>query len=177
MAGEEAPIAIDVAGLGALEAAPALPKKPSMLAIVAELVILTCFAIGAGGLFGMQMLGGNDAGAPKHEAAAAKTQKGKYSEGSNLKALPVIVTNLAGRKGHVDPHRGIVCPRRRRSERECAGRDRSAKTSSPTCARCRVDQLEGPSGFLHLREDLNDRARIRSGGKVRELVIQGLVLE
>ena len=38
-------------------------------------------------------------------------------------------------------------------------------------------QIEGPSGFLHLREDLNDRARIRSGGKVRELVIQGLVLE
>ena len=38
-------------------------------------------------------------------------------------------------------------------------------------------QLEGPSGFLHLREDLNDRARIRSGGKVRELVVHALVLE
>jgi flagellar FliL protein len=30
---------------------------------------------------------------------------------------------------------------------------------------------------LHLREDLNERARLRSGGKVRELVIQSLVLE
>jgi flagellar FliL protein len=40
-----------------------------------------------------------------------------------------------------------------------------------------ITQLEGPSGLLHLREDLNDRARIRSGGKVKELVIQSLVLE
>ena len=38
-------------------------------------------------------------------------------------------------------------------------------------------QIEGPSGFLHLREDLNDRARIRTGGKIRELVVQALVLE
>ncbi len=40
-----------------------------------------------------------------------------------------------------------------------------------------MSDLEGPSGFLHLREDLNDRVRIRSGGKVREVVIQTLVLE
>ena len=40
-----------------------------------------------------------------------------------------------------------------------------------------MSDLEGPSGFLHLREDLNDRARIRSGGKIRELIIQALVLE
>jgi flagellar FliL protein len=38
-------------------------------------------------------------------------------------------------------------------------------------------QIEGPSGFLHLREDLNERARIRSGGKVKELVVQSLMLE
>jgi flagellar FliL protein len=176
MAGEEAPIAIDVAGLGALEAAPALPKKPSMLAMVAELVILTCFAIGAGGLFGMQMLGGNDAGAPKHEAAAAKTQKGKYSEGSNLKALPVIVTNLAGAKGTwIRIEASFVLDADAPNANALA-----ASISEDIVAYLRtvpVDQLEGPSGFLHLREDLNDRARIRSGGKIRELVIQGLVLE
>ena len=37
--------------------------------------------------------------------------------------------------------------------------------------------IEGASGLLHLREDLNDRARIRSGGKVRDLIIHTLIVE
>ena len=37
--------------------------------------------------------------------------------------------------------------------------------------------IEGSSGLLHLREDLNDRARIRSGGKVRDLIIHTLIVE
>ena len=40
-----------------------------------------------------------------------------------------------------------------------------------------LTQIEGASGFQHLREDLNERARIRSGGKVRDLVIQALIVE
>ena len=40
-----------------------------------------------------------------------------------------------------------------------------------------LEQLEGPSGFQHLREDLNDRARVRSKGRVSELIVQGLVIE
>ena len=40
-----------------------------------------------------------------------------------------------------------------------------------------IEQIEGPSGFQHLREDLNDRVRIRSEGKVLELIIQSLILE
>ncbi len=40
-----------------------------------------------------------------------------------------------------------------------------------------LEQIEGPSGFQHLREDLNDRVRIRSEGKVTELMIEALVVE
>jgi flagellar protein FliL len=40
-----------------------------------------------------------------------------------------------------------------------------------------LDQIEGASGFQHLREDLNDRVRIRSQGKVRELMIEALVVQ
>ncbi len=40
-----------------------------------------------------------------------------------------------------------------------------------------VDQLEGASGFQHLREDLNDRVRVRSQGKVSELVITSMIVE
>jgi flagellar FliL protein len=38
-------------------------------------------------------------------------------------------------------------------------------------------QFEGASGFQNLREDLNDRARVRGGSQVRELVIHGVVVE
>ena len=40
-----------------------------------------------------------------------------------------------------------------------------------------IDQIEGPSGFQHLREDLNDRVRVRSEGKISELVITSMIVE
>ena len=38
-------------------------------------------------------------------------------------------------------------------------------------------QIEGARGLQYLREDLNERATIRSGGKVRELIIETLVVQ
>jgi flagellar protein FliL len=38
-------------------------------------------------------------------------------------------------------------------------------------------QIEGPIGLENIRQDLNERAAIRSGGKVRELVIRTLVVQ
>ncbi len=38
-------------------------------------------------------------------------------------------------------------------------------------------QIAGASGLQHLREDLNERALIRSDGKVRELILQTLVVQ
>jgi flagellar FliL protein len=38
-------------------------------------------------------------------------------------------------------------------------------------------QIQGASGFQHLREDLSDRVRVRSGGKIRDLVIQSMIIE
>jgi flagellar FliL protein len=40
-----------------------------------------------------------------------------------------------------------------------------------------LKQLEGPVGLQSIREDLNERAAIRSEGKVRELVIRTLVVQ
>ncbi len=38
-------------------------------------------------------------------------------------------------------------------------------------------QLEGPIGLENIRQDLNERAAIRSGGKVRAFVIRTLVVQ
>ncbi len=40
-----------------------------------------------------------------------------------------------------------------------------------------LKQLEGPIGLQNIRQDLNERAAIRTGGKVRELVIRTLVVQ
>jgi len=40
-----------------------------------------------------------------------------------------------------------------------------------------LTQIGGASGLQHLREDLNERAAIRSDGKVRELIIEALVVQ
>ena len=159
------------------EAAPAPTKKPSMLSLVAELAILTCFAVGAGGLFGMQMLSGSDNAGTRPEAISQHGQKSRYSETANLKPLPPIVTNLASPKGTwIRIEASVV-----------VGADAAAGANALVAAIAEdivaylrtvsLAQIEGPSGFLHLREDLNDRARIRTGGKIRELVVQALVLE
>jgi flagellar FliL protein len=40
-----------------------------------------------------------------------------------------------------------------------------------------LSQLEGPTALAYLKDDLNDRARIRSEGKVKEVIVYGLVAE
>ena len=40
-----------------------------------------------------------------------------------------------------------------------------------------VAQIGGASGLQHLREDLNERASIRSDGHVREFIIQTVVVQ
>jgi flagellar FliL protein len=159
------------------EAAPQpAPKKPSKLGLVVEMAFLTCFAVGAGGLFGMMVLGGADNAGAKPEPAAAHGKKARQPEATSLRSMPAIVTNLAS------PQKTWI-----RLEASIAVSDPAADTNAMAAAVAEdvvafmrtvpLAQLEGPSGFLHLREDLNERARLRSGGKVRELVIQSLVLE
>lgn len=41
----------------------------------------------------------------------------------------------------------------------------------------RLEQIEGPSGFLHFKSDLAERASIRSGGAARAVLIKVLLFE
>lgn len=38
-------------------------------------------------------------------------------------------------------------------------------------------QIQGPSGLLQVREDLNERAQLRSKGAVQEIVVETLVVQ
>ncbi|HEV7252935.1 MAG TPA: flagellar basal body-associated FliL family protein [Mesorhizobium sp.] len=41
----------------------------------------------------------------------------------------------------------------------------------------KLHQVEGASGFMHLRADLDERAKIRSGGKASRVLIRTLLFE
>ena len=38
-------------------------------------------------------------------------------------------------------------------------------------------QIEGPSGFLHFKEDINDLLRVNSENKVAQVLINSMVVE
>ena len=71
--------------------------------------------------------------------------------------LPPIMTNIAAPERHLDAARAER--RSSTSRRQIqAWPTRSTRTCSPSCARVKMHQIEGASGFQHLKADL-ERAR------------------
>jgi flagellar protein FliL len=159
--------------------AAASSSGPSLMSLIMAMAVLTGLSIGAGGMFGLQILakiGRQPPPAAKSDAKAGETPKGRFSEKAMLHPLSPIVTNLASpEKTWIRIEASIVL--------EGDGAEAKALATAiteDTVAYLRtlsLPLLEGASGLLHLREDLNDRARIRSSGKVRDLVIHTLIVE
>ncbi len=147
-----------------------MSRMTSLLSFAAA----TLIAAGAGGAFGLQiasMAGKMADMPPAHDAAHV------MPKGAQLQHLPPIITNLAA------PDRVWL-----RLEASVLLAPDLAKEGEALAAQLAADlvtflrtvslpQIQGGSGFQHLREDLNDRVRIRSNGKIRELFIQTLVVE
>lgn len=152
---------------------------PSAMSLILALVVLTGLSLGAGGMFGLQVLAkiSKPAAPPaKAETASAENRKGRYSDKAVLYALTPIVTNIASpERTWIRLEASIVLDTEGADAKTLA-----AAITEDTVAYLRTLSLplmEGSSGFLHLREDINERARIRSGGKVRDLIIHTLIVE
>jgi flagellar protein FliL len=138
-------------------------------------LIVTLLGVAAGSYFGMQVPGimGHD------EAQKEKRDQAKTSEASKLtlRMLQPITTNLA------NPASTWIRLEAAALIKEDLGIEGElilTKLTEDIVAFMRtmpLEQIEGPSGFQNLREDLNDRVRVRSHGKVTELLIQALVVE
>jgi flagellar protein FliL len=159
--------------------AAAASGGPSLMSMIMAMAVLTGLSVGAGGMFGLQILakvGRQPPPAAKSDTKAGEMPKGRYSEKATLHSLSPIVTNLASpEKTWIRLEASIVL--------EGDGADAktlAASITEDTVAYLRTLSLpliEGASGLLHLREDLNDRARIRSSGKVRDLIVHTLIVE
>jgi|EndMetStandDraft_5_1072996.scaffolds.fasta_scaffold171769_2 flagellar protein FliL len=139
-------------------------------------LVATVLVGGAGAFFGMQapaLLQPTAAPKEKHEEKPKLAEAGKVS----VRGLSAITTNLASPPNtwiRMETSAVIV------EDLGPEGTVLMARLAEDIVAYLRtvpLEQIEGPSGFQHLREDLNDRVRIRSQGKVRELLIEALVVQ
>jgi flagellar FliL protein len=155
----------------AAETPPPPPAPSSTKHTIAAILVVTAIAAAMGALFAIP------------PAAEAPSQKYDSALGEELPAsaglfdMPPIVTNLgAPRDTWIRLEASIVfdakaLPHPEVMAREIAG-DELAYLRTVT-----LTQIEGPVGLQDIRQDLKERASIRSGGKVTELIIRTLVVQ
>lgn len=159
------------------EAAAAAPKGASLKGMIAQMLVLTVIAVGFGAL--LAVLNPPPADAPGSGGLATKAAGGAEcaSSTANLIDLPPIVTNIgAPADVWVRVEASIVFDAKSTPHPEIL----AAEIATDELAYLRtiaMTQLEGPIGLENIRQDLTDRARVRSEGKVSELVLRTLVVQ
>ena len=153
---------------------PAEEKKGG--GVLSAIIAITLASVCAGGIGFLsgtqarQMLGKSEAGAAV--VIPAKIEKDTVQ----MMALPPIVTNLTGSEGGWVRLEAAVLV----EGKQAIPADLPARLAQDITALLRtlsLQQISGASGFQHLRGDLMDRMKTRSADRVREILIQSLVIE
>ncbi|KQP82691.1 MULTISPECIES: flagellar basal body-associated FliL family protein [unclassified Methylobacterium] len=146
---------------------------------IAALALTSLVAIGTGGGLGMYLLStvekAVDVKKKDEEDKAVKVLK--YTGDVALRSVGSVVTSLA------DTTEAWI-----RLESSVVFKTGAVPNPDLALAEIRSDivaylrtvttkQIEGPSGLLHLREDLNERVALRTKGQVRELIVETLVVQ
>jgi flagellar FliL protein len=145
--------------------------------LIAAIAILTLIAVGAGAVVGLQLIATAERVVDAKKNVTPPPVASSYAGSARLRKLSSIVTNLAAPANNWarveasmvtesldDEEAGIL----------------AAHISEDIVAYLRsasVAQFEGARGLQHLRDDLTERANVRSSGKVRELIIETLVIQ
>jgi len=145
--------------------------------LTAAIFILTLIAVGAGALAGLHLIAMAERVVDARKTAAPPPVASVYAGSARLRKLSPIVTNLATPANNWarveasmvtdslnDEEAGILAAH--------ISEDIVVYLRSASAA-----QFEGARGLQHLRDDLTERANVRSSGKVRELIIETLVIQ
>jgi flagellar FliL protein len=156
-----------------------LPSKEGSLRWLLTLSLLTLLSAAIGGGFGLVMVSGIEKRVEeKYKVLPQKAEvAGAYTGDIAIKKLAPVVTNLAGSDSDWV-----------RVEASIVYKPDGEQNSDVLVSEMRQDilsyirtmslaQIQGPSGLLHLREDLNERARLRSKGVIQELVLETLIVQ
>jgi flagellar protein FliL len=149
------------------------PKAPSSVAVIAAVVVLTLVAAAGGWFLGTQL--GLSVPAGQAAGAGEKTRPaGTDLPSGNVVALKPILTNVKIPQD-VWIRAGIVAKPGEKISDEMA-----ATVAGDFMAFLRtvnLMQLRGAAGLEYLRMDLQERARMRSEGKIEKVYIWALVME
>lgn len=145
---------------------------------IAMLAVLGVVAAAIGALLGLQMVETTQlaAGAQK-KLTAERPVPLEYAGNARLLKLAPVITNLAKPSSvWARVEAALIVDGVRQDEAGVL----AAQVGQDIVAYLRtvsLPQLEGARGLQYLREDLNERASLRSSGKVRELIIETLVVQ
>ena len=158
------------------------PKSFSIKSALIELVLATVIAVGSGALLAIVLLPAQprpSGGAAGAVSAAKMSAEAKTCTTSAIALvdLPPIVTNLGSPTDvWVRVEAAIVVNARPTDHNDVL----AAEIATDELAYLRtlaIAQLEGPIGLENVRQDLTDRAVVRSNVKVTELILKTLVLQ
>jgi flagellar FliL protein len=156
--------------------------KLSMTVWFGIMIVLTLIAAGGGAGFGLYltsqaktMLG---AEVKEVKEAAAEPPPGPPRiENPNVRELAPIITNIGQTSDTwIRLHAAIIFDPATVDKPDILAAEITADVLG-FLQTLSIAQLSGPTGLQHLREDLNDRAIVRSDGRVRELVIESVVVQ
>jgi flagellar FliL protein len=165
-----------------VEETPA-PKGPSLVIQIAMFVAMTVAALGIGWFSGSYLKSSEappsvtpaaDKSDGNHEAKAKDGESHDPGAGPLLVQLAPITTNLASPAAvwvRLDASIVLDAPQPP-ALAEAIHQDLLALMRT-----LKMHQIEGASGFQHLKADLNERAAIRSDGHVTDVLIRTLLFE
>lgn len=161
--------------------APQVKGSPSLVIQLGLLVALTAAAAGMGWVSGGFLPGGKPGAEPATEAHApadghgdAAKEGDKTAPGATIIPLAAITTNIASPSDvWVRMEVSLVLDGPQPAElpgviqQDLLAYIRTVK----------MHEIEGASGFRHLKENIEERARIRSDGHVKQVLIRTLLFE
>ncbi|MDX8446991.1 flagellar basal body-associated FliL family protein [Mesorhizobium captivum] len=157
----------------------AQPKKgPSLVVQLAMLLAMTGAAIGLGWVSGGYLKQGEAPApvpaAPENAGTAEKTEADKAAPGPTVVQLAPITTNLASpSEVWIRLEASLLYDAPQPPEMtEQIQQDLLAYVRT-----LKMHQIEGASGYQHLKADLDERAALRSGGHVKQVLIRTMLLE
>ena len=148
-----------------------------MKQVAIAMLIVTVLATLAGGFYGLRLAAPGLEHSDKAANAEEKSGASNLEASSKLLDLPTVVTNLGSpQETWIRLEASMLIDPKAAPQSEAL----SAEISGDILAFLRttsLSQIQGAAGLQNLRDDLNERASIRSGGSVKELIIRTLVIQ
>jgi flagellar FliL protein len=145
--------------------------------LIAAIVVLTLVAIGAGALTGLHLLVTVERAVDAKKSSAPPPAAAGYAGSARLHRLSPIVTNLAAPANNWARIEASMVTDSLGEEEAGILAAHIAEDIVAYLRSASAAQFEGARGLQHLRDDLTERANVRSSGKVRELIIETLVIQ